>query len=207
MTNAMTDKQTESTDWQKIRDRLARVQEALNATENISAKLAQTILDQRARDLARVPDETPDTSEIIEIIKFQLCGERFALETRFVREVITVEDITPVPFSQEHLVGVTNLRGEVLAVMDLSRLFELTSKNGDQKKTVIVLGKDRVEYGVLVDHTDEVTTLHLSKILAPPASFAGAAQENLRGVTNDALLVVDGDSLMADERLYIDDTD
>jgi len=203
----MTDKQTQSINWQEVKQRLSRVQTALEATKNITDEAAQTIMDRRARDLARVPDEAPDTSEIIEVIEFELCGERFAMETHFVREVITVKEITPLPFSQEHVAGVTNLRGEVLAVMDLSHLFELSSEGRDRQSTVIVLGKDRVEFGFLVDQTDEVTTLRISEILEPPASLAGTTREDLRGVTKDALLIVDGDALMADERLYIDDTD
>lgn len=59
---------------------------------------------------------------------------------------------------------------------------------------------------MLADGVQEVVTLRIDRVLDPPGSVTGAGREYLRGVTRDALLVLDGDALLSDERLYIDNS-
>lgn len=192
-------------DWDDVKRRLARSQEALVAVEQLSAEQARTLMDERARMLARVPDRTPDTSEVLEVMTFHLGDERLAIETRFVREVFRPSDMSPLPNGPAFLAGITNLRGEVLAIMDLRRFFGITSDRPPTQAPILVLGKQRVEFGVVADAIDEVQMLRIDEVLDPPGSMAGVSREYLTGVTEDALLVLDGAALMSDEHMYIDE--
>ena len=69
---------------------------------------------------------------------------------------------------------------------------------------VLVLGADRPEFGVLADAAHEVTTLRVDEVHEPPDSATGVGREYLRGVTKDALIVLDGAALLRDGRLFID---
>lgn len=192
-------------DWQELRARLARAQAGLAAAEQLSAEQAKAVMDERARALARVPERDPDSKEILEVMTARLANERIAIETRFVCEVHRPADITPVPGSPSFLVGVTNLRGEVLAVMDLRELFGLPAAETGERPQTVILGLQRPEFGLIVDEIYEVAQLRVGDVLEPPGSVTGLSRDCLRGVTAEALLVLDGDRLLTDRRLYVDE--
>lgn len=194
-------------DWDAVKQRLARAQQARFSSEQLSPEQTKEIMDKRADALARVPDQKPDSSEILEVITFPLGKEQFALETNFVREVYRAGDITPLPGSPSFVIGLTNLRGQVIAVMDLREFFGMEKTEEVEHPQVVVVGRDRVEFGILVDHVYEVANLRFEEILEPPGSVAGAARDYLRGVTQQALSVLDGAALLEDERLYVDEKD
>lgn len=195
-------------DWDAAKARLAWVAKTLEEVHQLSPERAKQVLDERARKLAQVPPEEPESDEVLEAVTFSLAGERFAVETRYVLEVLRSFDCTVIPGAPEFLSGVTNRRGEVLAVMDLCGFFNLKGNaTGDQRPWVIVLGVDRAEFGILAHAVNEVTLLRVDQIHPPPGSVAGIARDYLRGVTSDALIVLDGGVLLADERLVIDQSE
>jgi purine-binding chemotaxis protein CheW len=191
-------------DWQEARRRLDRLAAATNGSSALAPEQARAVLEERARALARVPPQAPDASEVVPVVTFTLAGERYAVEARCVREVTRVGERTPVPGAPDFLVGVVNLRGEILAVFDLRKFFGLAPGAVTEQSRILVLGGDRAEFGVLADEAHEVGTLRTADVLEPPASVAGVSREYLRGVTAEALAVLDGDVLLRDSRLVID---
>jgi purine-binding chemotaxis protein CheW len=193
----------EAIDWPQVRERLARATTATEQALRLSPERGREVMEQRARDLARVPDRaTP--AEVLEAVIFTLGNERFALETCHVREVVRLRDLTPLPGAPDFLLGVTSLRGHILAVIDLRRFFGIAGKGLTDLNRVIVLGGERAELGVLADTASEVIALRRDQVLEPPGSVAGVARAYLRGVTAEALLVLDGAVLLRDPRLIID---
>jgi purine-binding chemotaxis protein CheW len=191
-------------DWQQVRERLARARAATEESVRLSPERARQVMEARARDLARVPPRAPAAAEVLEVVTFALANERYAVETRHTREVIRFTDFTPVPGAPDFLVGLVNLRGEVLAVFDLRKFFGVAEQGVTDLSRVIVLGGERAEFGVLADAVHEVTALRIDEVAEPPGSVAGVAREYLRGVTREALLVLDGAVLLRDGRLFID---
>jgi purine-binding chemotaxis protein CheW len=164
-------------------------------------------MDARGRALARVQQADPDAGEVLEVATFALADEQYALETRFVSEVIRLADCTRVPGTPDFLLGVTNLRGEFLSVIDLRKIFDLPARELSDQSRVVVLGGERPEFGVLAESAHEVLTLRRDDLLEPPGSVTGIGRESLRGVTRDALIVLDGAALLQDARLFIDQID
>jgi purine-binding chemotaxis protein CheW len=191
-------------DWQKLRERLARACAATEGSVRLSPERARAVMEERARTLARVPPRPPHAAEVLEIVTFALAGERYAVETRHVREVVRPAALTPVPGAPDFLVGLHNLRGDILAVFDLRRFFGVADREATDLSRVIVLGGERAEFGALADAVHEVTTLRIDEVHEPPASVGGAGRGYLRGVTAGALVVLDGAALLRDGRLFID---
>jgi purine-binding chemotaxis protein CheW len=157
--------------------------------------------------MARVPPRPPTAAEVVEVAVFAVDDERYAVETGHVRRVVRREGITPIPGAPEALAGVVNLRGEVLAVFDLRALVGLPRREVTATTHVVVLGADRDELGLVADAAVEVRHLRLDAIHAPPGSVEGPARQLLRGVTADALIVLDGAALLDDPRLFINQVD
>lgn len=167
------------------------------------AAAGDAVLLERARLLARTPDETLLASEVFEAIRFCIGPERFAVETRFVHEIVRLDEITRVPGSCDVLVGVTNLRGEILAVMNLGRLLNVTV-DPDRFAWIIVMGDVGTEFGIAVETVEEVCSQRTNEILAPEKS-TDDRHGLIRGVTQDAVRILNGMAILADKRLFIDD--
>jgi purine-binding chemotaxis protein CheW len=197
----------EEINWARVRERLGRAMRATEEALLLSPEKARAVMEERARRLARVPEADEREGELLQVVTFTLGNERYGLETRYIREVIPLADFTPLPGAPDFLIGVTNLRGQILAVLDLRKFFGVAVKGLTDQTRVIVLGEDRPEFGVLADATYEVTTLRPADVLDPPETVAGGGRDYLRGVTADALLLLDGGVLLNDPRLFIDQGD
>ena len=102
-----------------------------------------------------------------------LSGGTFALDLQSVREVFPVKSITPVPGMPSVLVGVTNLRGVVLPIVDVRSLLGLTTA-GPPSKFVVVLAHGGNQVGVLTDRVPEIRTVEQDQFL--PAAQAGQVE-------------------------------
>jgi purine-binding chemotaxis protein CheW len=120
--------------------------------------------------------------------------------------VVRASDVTPVPGVPSFVLGVTNLRGEIVAVLDLRALFDLPARGLTDLARLIVVGAGQPEFGLLVDETREIRSLPRAALLPPPGSLSGIGRESLLGVTDAALVVLDGAALLADTRLYVEHT-
>ncbi|MCA1828649.1 MAG: chemotaxis protein CheW [Myxococcales bacterium] len=161
---------------------------------------AGRILEERARILAR-PAAEKSHADQLELLVFTLSGESYALEARSVREVTALADFTPVPGASRHLLGITNLRGEILPVFDLRGLTGLEPTGVTDLSRLVVLGEDRDELGLLADHVGEVRAVAPGEIFDPPETLSAAGRGLLRGVTRDAVMVLDAGAVLRDPRL------
>jgi len=117
-------------------------------------------------------------------------GELFTIDLQNVREVFVVESITPVPGMPAGLVGVTNLRGTVIPLLDLRPMFALNAEATLRYAVVVKHGNWQV--GVLVDMVPEIRTLSKDQFLPAPTGAGEGAfpfvstvvklEDRLRGV-------------------------
>jgi purine-binding chemotaxis protein CheW len=188
-------------DWEALRERLFR-SESL-AQERLSPERARQVLQERAEALARVPAAaTP--GESVTLVFFDVGGERYAVEARHVREVVSLRALTAVPGVPDYIRGIFNLRGSLLMVVDLCRLFGLTTSGLGELTKVVVLGTESQEFGVLADRVDKVEPVYKEELREPSEAVVSGAGRHFQWVTPDGRLVLDGRALLADERLYID---
>jgi purine-binding chemotaxis protein CheW len=186
-------------DWAAIHERLANLTELGPP----SAEQTKRILDERARRLAAVP--VPSTPvDALDVLTFSLGRERYAIEARYVVEIARLVDIAVVPGSPSQLVGVTNLRGNILPVFDVGKLIGVTRPGLTDQARLVVLGRDDPDFAIAVDLVGDFRLLAGAEVLATPESMRGPAGPILRGVTTEALLVLDGAALLEDPRLFID---
>ncbi len=190
-------------DWEDAKSRLARLAQTLDAASSTRPDETGETLDKRARELATtIHSEIPEP-DTIEVLTFGIGSDVYALETAFILDLTSLTALTIVPGCPEFLRGITNLRGEILAVIDLSMFFGLGPARG--KSRLLVLGHDRPEYGVVIDAAIEVKALSRSSIVLPAVAIPEIQREFLLGVTPDATLVLDGSAMLSDARFMIDE--
>ncbi len=113
-------------------------------------------------------------------LTFHLGLSRYAVPIRDVREVVRLPPITVVPQMPAHVRGVMNLRGAVIAVLDLRAKFQMAEIEYADRACVIVFDASRSEgaaacVGAIVDGVDDVLPLSAAQLAAAP-DFAGAVQ-------------------------------
>jgi purine-binding chemotaxis protein CheW len=190
--------------WDRTRARLAAADQMMREATRPSPARARALLESRARRLAEPPPEATRPGDLLNVAIFSLARERYAIETRLLREIVRLVDYTPVPGAADFLVGVTNLRGEILPVFDLRRFFGLPDRGLTDQSRVLVLGYDRRDLGVLADETHDVINLRTDTIFAPSSVAPSGGRAYIRGFTDEAVVVLDGDKLLRDPRLVID---
>jgi purine-binding chemotaxis protein CheW len=159
------------------------------------------VLEERARQLARVIDEPARAGEELEQVGFVLAGERYGIESRFVREVARLTRFTPVPGTPDFVLGVTNLRGEILALFDLRRLLGVVAEGVTDLGRNVVLGENRREFGLVADAAREILYIAGATVAQPETAWSRAY---LQGLTPDGVIVLSGEALLRDPRLTLD---
>ena len=191
-------------DWDAIHRRLAVTAAAISGGLNHGPVEARRILEARARAAARPPVK-PDDAERLDILAFSLAGETYGVETRHVREVCQLKDLTEVPCTPPFVAGVMNLRGQILAIVDLRKFFELPARGLTQLNRVIVLRDSDTELGLLADSVDGVRPVTVSDLEEGLPTLIGIRERFLKGVTGQMLAVLDGGRLLSDAGLKVNE--
>ncbi|HJW24155.1 MAG TPA: chemotaxis protein CheW [Rhodocyclaceae bacterium] len=192
-------------DWDAVRHRLESLEAAVARQWQPAAEERQRILEARARALARPPAAAP-AGEMLEVVEFGLAGERYGLDSSFVREVLHLVQLTRLPGTPAFLLGIINVRGEILSVIDLKRIFQLPEKTLTERDRVLVLHSDDMSFGILADRIIGVRTVPRAAIQPPPPGRPGGSQDYLLGMTEDCLAILDGGRLLGDSRLVVNET-
>lgn len=182
-------------DWADIRRRVDAVGLELTAGRAASPEASRALLDERARALARPVDVAPD-GERLELVSFTLANETYAIESRYVVQVFRLQELAPLPGAAAPVFGVTAWRGDLLTILDLRPLLGLSVTALNELTRVIVLGAGRPEFGVLADAVLELLSVPAAE-LGEPSVGNGRKGEYLRGITNSAVLVLDGSRLLS----------
>ncbi len=158
-----------------------------------------------ARALAHEEASKPAPEGRIEVVEFVLSGERYAIENALVREVYPLKDLTPLPCTPAFILGIINLRGQILAVMDLRRFFDLPITGITDLNKVIVLKAGEAQAGILADAVVGMRSVPIDDLQPPLPTMTGIRAEYLRGVTSDRMAVLDAARILSDEKIVVQD--
>lgn len=186
-------------DWAAARAQLARAAAALESDESQSPERAKALMDARARALA-VPEAPQPSAAALELLVFSLAGALYAVELRYVREVTRLVELSPVPGLPSWFSGVTSVRGEILALIDLRGFLGVAGAGLSDSSRAVVLGRERGEFAILADELARIVSLSPGELIEAPAALQGGGADAL-GLTRDAVLVLDGQAMLEDPRL------
>jgi len=131
--------------------------------------------------------------QINKYICFNLGVEKYAIPLLAVKEVIRVPEITPIPQTAQHFLGIMNLRGQVISIMDLRKKLGLTELVGSET-TVMILNFGKNQLGVVVDCVNYVVSLSDSEVSEKPVVSALQNTDYITGVyrkENELVLILD----------------
>ncbi len=132
--------------------------------------------------------------EEMQMLTFTLDKVFYGVNVHQVREVKNFEGVTPVPYAPVYVKGVTNLRGEVIPVIDLRKRFGLPEQKNADSTGIMIIVQDKHPIGVMVDSVMEVLTLPKEDIEINPDSLIVDKSEAVMGVAKhdkDLIILLD----------------
>ena len=168
-------------------------------------KETRSLLKTRAVAMAIEPEQQRDTSTMIEIIEFTLAAESYGIESAFVREVNTLKDFTQLPGVPSFILGIVNIHGQILPVIDLKKFFNLPEKGLGELDKVIILYDDQMEFGILADEVKGTKVIYSEDVLPVPLTVTGIGEKYLKGVTKDRLIILSAENLLSDKNIVVNE--
>jgi purine-binding chemotaxis protein CheW len=120
--------------------------------------------------------------ETVRCLCFYLHGQEYAADIAEVKETMAVRPITRVFLTPPHLAGIINLRGDVVAVLDLALRLGLPAATITHESRIVVARHGSLVAGLLVDRMAPLRTLRAGAVAAPPPTLPAETAACLRGV-------------------------
>lgn len=140
--------------------------------------------------------------EVLQWVTFKLQDETYGINVMQVQEVLRYTEIAPVPGSPDYVMGIINLRGNVVTVIDTRTRFGLNGAEVTDNTRIVIIEADKQVIGILVDSVAEVVYLKASEIDTAPNVGNDESAKFIQGVTNrdgELLILVDLNKLLTDE--------
>jgi len=152
--------------------------------------------------MAKAAAKSGFNDSIVQWVTFRLAEEIYGINVMQVQEVLRVSEIAPVPGAPHYVLGIINLRGNVVTVIDTRiRLGLPTAEVTDSTRIVIIEGARHV-VGILVDCVAEVVDLPMSEVESAPSVGNDESARYIQGVASrdgELLILVDLNKLLTDE--------
>ncbi len=190
-------------DWEELKRRLDAVHAGAGQEAAPAARDEKRILHDRAHELAREPKAAMEAGATLDVVVFDLDGERYGIELLSVREVCALKELTPVPCTPAFVLGIINLRGEIHTVIDLKKFFDLPESGLTELNKILILDSGDMRLGILADAIQGVRTVPLADMEPSLPTLTGIRADFLRGVTNERLIVLDAAKILSDEHLLV----
>jgi purine-binding chemotaxis protein CheW len=150
----------------------------------------------------RTNSNSTDNDEILQWVTYRLGEETYGINVMQVQEVLRYTEIAPVPGAPDYVLGIINLRGNVVTVIDTRARFGLPPAEMTDNTRIVIIESDEQVVGILVDSVAEVVYLRSSEIDSAPNVGTEESAKFIQGVSNrdgELLILVDLNKLLSDE--------
>lgn len=186
-------------DWEGIHKKIRHTQEVLEKGWIPTPEEERKILLARAAKLAH-ESAKPDDEKKIDVVKFQLAYETYAVESIFVREVFPLKGFTKIPGTPAFVLGVTNVRGRIIFVIDIKKFFGLPEKGLTDLNKLIILEAENSEFGILADFIIGLDHVAQNEIQKSLPTLTPIREDFLKGVTKERLIILDAEKLLKERQ-------
>lgn len=152
--------------------------------------------------MAQQAQHTSGSDPVIQWVTFRLAGETYGINVMQVQEVLRYTEIAPVPGASYYVLGIINLRGKVVTVIDTRTRFGLPAGEITDNTRIVIIETGSHVVGIMVDAVAEVVYLRQSEIDMTPNIGNDDSSKFIQGVCNkggELLILVDLDKLLTED--------
>jgi len=142
--------------------------------------------------------------KLVQFVVFSLGDEEFGVDIEQVSEIVRIGNFAPIPDSPEFIRGLTNVRGTIIAVVDLKKRFALRQEKGVEGKHIIITREQKNLLGILVDEVTEVLRVAQEEIRPAPGMTTVIHKKYMSGVITVGermIILLDLKSVLSEEEL------
>lgn len=174
----------------------------LNQSNDIEQVFFNNELESRAEKLAKLP-VIPEPIEELSLLFFSLSHSIFAVDMQYIKEVIHVGEITPVPGTPSYIIGICPVRGEIISLIDIRILMKFPEGGLTNFNQVIIVHNEKLTLGILVDAITNIKNIPIDKI---DESIENRSLHHINDGDN-VIHYIDIKTFLADPTLIIDESD
>jgi purine-binding chemotaxis protein CheW len=152
--------------------------------------------------MSKAAANAKNDESVIQWVTFRLAEEIYGINVMQVQEVLRVSEIAPVPGAPHYVLGIINLRGNVVTVIDTRKRLGLPNTEVTDATRIVIIEGSRHVVGILVDCVAEVVDLRTSEVESAPNVGSDESARYIQGVASrdgELLILVDLNKLLTDE--------
>ncbi|MBS7691340.1 purine-binding chemotaxis protein CheW [Pseudomonas lalucatii] len=188
--------------WTQIRQRLEQFEQRLATGFAVGVEERDERLRERSQRWARIEEEE-QVEGWLEVLSFSISGEMYAIGSEHVAEVLPLSQYTPLPGTPPYVLGIVNVRGHIVSLLDLRVLFELPISGLSDKNFLVILRSADMEFGLLIDRVLGIARIRRDALQGELANLSGVRAAYLLGVTAEQWTVLDGERLLGAPNLRV----
>jgi purine-binding chemotaxis protein CheW len=193
-------------DWAELHRRLDASHTALKRRLTPSPEEKQKILRARARILAvGGKAEVTSPQSLLEVVEFVLGPEHYGIASSHIREIHPLSEFTPLPCTPAFVLGLVNVRGQILSIINLKKLFDMQERGLTDLNKIVIVHACQIEVGILADAIVGVRTIAQEELHPALPTLTGIRAEYLKGITKDPMVVLDVEKILSDEKILVDE--
>jgi purine-binding chemotaxis protein CheW len=126
-----------------------------------------------------------EKSLTFDVVEFDLCGEKYALDIHLAREIVEMMPITPIPCSPDYLRGIMNLRGEITNIINITTILGLPPLDENSGNKIIVLSAEATggeNIGVIVDDVQSVIQINERDVEHLGEGLSSQSSMHIKGI-------------------------
>lgn len=120
---------------------------------------------------AKLQEDSEEDTQRGRYLTFLVEDNEFAIEIKYTKEIISIQHITIVPGVPEYIQGIINLRGKIVAVMDMRKRFKKPEAIYGERTSIIIVEMDEVEVGLIVDQVVDVISIPEEEVIVSDTEY------------------------------------
>lgn len=140
----------------------------------------------------------------LQIVCFKIGNEEYGIDILQVQEILKLPKVTKLPKSKAFIMGVIDLRGKVLPIVDLSKRFGIESNKSSENSRAIVVNIAGKKVGLGIDSVSHVIKVNTNDIEPPPPVVRGISGKYIVGIAkmeNGFVVVLDINQMFTNEEI------
>ena len=122
-----------------------------------------------------------------QLVTFKLGEELYGVNIMDVKEIVKIQRIRAIPNAPYYMIGILNLRGPIIPIIDLHRRFHIGEKDGsveldELESGFVILNISGMQMGIIIDKVSRVVQVHQTEVQEPPQMMGGIGSEYITGV-------------------------
>ena len=169
-------------------------------------ELTKKILRERAVLLAKEL-QTETESESVHFLEFQLADEYYCLATTEIKEVYPLKEYTRIPCAPDFIFGVMNFHGQILSIVDLKKVLNLSDVGLNDQNKIIILESGDMAFGLMTDNILGIREIEEDSIQKElPSGIDMGNSHYISGITKDGRIILDSAALLSDPKMIVNET-